>query len=395
MNIAELFVNLGIKGADKTVGTLGSIKKGMGELGSTSIETKAAILGAMYGLERMMAISGAAGTNLTNFTALTGKSAQDLQKWQFAARQAGVGADEMAGSVKSVQNSMANMLLGKGAPEGIALLSKAVGGLDPTKYRDTFYMLTQLQKGMQLMAPEMGNMVGKSFGLSEGTIAAMRRNMFTPEMLAKAPTYSDKEIGSLDKSNIAWSNLNNKIQMAFGHFNAKHGQGMVGDISKTVDQVFKLAEAFEKLSEKIKLFQIIDEIFKGWGLIFEAIGAGVDKLNELTGKGSTKPGDKDSVLDKKGNLKKNPVAMLRDWTSEQAGKIGEAIGDARYSSGNHPFVPHVALNPAKHTVENSISNITQNITHHGDAKDTKAVKDTHKAAINHAYRQRSAQRQGS
>jgi hypothetical protein len=379
LQIAELFVQLGIKGADKTVGALGNVKKGMSDLGSSSIETKAAILGAMYGLERMMAISGAAGTGLTNFTAFTGKSAQDLQKWQFAARQAGVGAEEMTGSVKALQNSMSNMLMGKGPPEGIALMSRALGGVKKEDYQDTFLMLKHYNDAIQKLPLIQGNIVGKGAGLSEGTIAAMRRNMFTPEMLSKAPTYSGNEIGSLDKSNIAWSNLNNKMQMAFGHFNAKHGQSMVNDISKVVDQVLKLAEAFEKISEKLKLFEVINEIFKGWGLIFDTIGSGVDKLSGFLGKGET------ASTDKKGNLKKNPVAMLSDWVGGQI--------DGHFASQDHMngLTPNVG--GGKNVTNNT--SINQNITHHGDAKDTKAVKDAHRQGINHAYRQRTAQRQGT
>lgn len=410
MNIAELFVELGIKGAEKTVGTLTAVKKGMADLGSTSLETKAAIVGAMYGLERMMAISGAAGTGFTNFTALTGKSAQDLQRWQFAARQAGVGADELTGSMKAVQTGMANMLLGKGAPEGMALLSKAVGGINPKDYRDTFAMMQHLQTGLQKMSPEMAQSVGKSFGLSENTIAAMRRNMFTPKMLAQAPVYSDKEIGSLDKSNIAWANLGNKIQMAFGHFNAKHGQALVGDISKTVDQIVKLAEAFDKLATKLKVFDVINEIFKGWGFIFEGIGDAVDKLMGFMGKGK---GTKDSAFDKSGNLKKNPVAMFSDWIGDQVGKqvamgglgerwdkMKEEMAKNGMPSDNWNKMQADAAKPKVTGNQTSVvtthnTNVNQNIAHHGDAKDTRAVKDLHKSAVNHAYRQRAVQRQGS
>lgn len=391
MNIAEFFINLGIKGAEKTVGALGSVKKGLGEVGSMSIEAKAGILGAMYGLERMMAISGQAGTGLTNFAALTGLSAQGLQKWQYAARQAGVSAEEMTGSLKGVQNSISNMLMGKGAPEGIALVSKAVGGLDPTKLKDTFYMMTQLQKAMQTMSPEMGNIAGKSFGLSEGTIAAMRRNAFTPEMLAKAPTYSDKETKSLDKSNVAWANLENKIQMAFGHFNAKHGQSMVADISQVVGQVMKLAEAFEKLSEKLKLFQLLGKVFDGWSKIFGGMSAGVDKISGFS-KSETKGKDAwEGTKDFFGGIKDVYKGMQIE--EQENLEKSQREGVARMQKEGSWLLPKVQ--PATQVAGGGATTINQTITHHGDAKDTKAVKDTHKHAIGHAYRQRSAQRQGT
>ena len=228
------------------------------------------------------------------------------------------------------------------------------------------------------MSPEMAQMVGKSFGLGEGVIAGMRKGIFSPNTLAKAPTYSDKEIGALDRANVAWLNLGNTIQMAFGHFNAKHGGALVGDISKTVGEVMKLVEVFTKLGEKVKVFEVIDEIFKGWGLIFEGISSGIDKLMQFTGSGEK--GGKDSVVGKNGELKENPVAMLRHW-------VGNKIDQA--------FAPQVTGPSASGGGNASNVTVQQNITHHGDAKDTQAVKDLHKTAINQAYRQRPAQKQGS
>ena len=369
MNIAELFVNLGIKGGDKTVGTLGNVKKGLGEVSSMSLEAKAGILAMMYGLEQMMSKSGAAGTGLTNFAALTGLSAKTLQQYQFAARQAGVSSEELTGSLKGVQNSMSNMLLGKSIPEGMGIVSRLTN-FDPAKARDTFYVMQKLQEAAQKMPKDVGNNMLKSFGLSEGTIAAMRRNAFTPEMLGKAPTYSDKEISSLDKSNIAWSNLGNKIEMAMGHFNAAHGQQLVNDISKITDAVLKMITAFETLAEKLKLFAVIGKVFEGWEMIFKGVNEGVSKLSGGIQGGNT---------DKHGNLKQDPVTMLNNW-------IGKKI-DEHFAPTPSPSLLGQAGGFTQH--------INQNIVHHGDASDTRGVKDLHKSAINQAYRQRSAQRQGS
>lgn len=374
MNIGELFVNLGIKGTEKTVGALGSVKKGLGEVSSMSLEAKAGILAVLYGLEQMAAASGATGTGLTNFAALTGLSMKSLQQWEYAARQAGVSSEEFTGSLKAVQNSMSNMLLGKGAPEGMQMVAKAVGGIDINKVRDTYYMMGKLQEAAQKLPKDVGNNMLKSFGLSEGVIAAMRRNSFNPETMQKAPKYSDKEIDSLNKSNIAWSNLGQKIEMAFGHFNAKHGQTIVNDISKITDKVFILVEAFSRLADKLKVFSVIGKVFEGWGLIFDAVGSGVDKLT-----GAGKGGGE--YTDKKGNLKKDPIDMLTDWIS------------AKVQNMNPDEFGPPMLEASRGAA--STTNINQNIVHHGDAKDTKAVKDTHKSAINQAYRQRSAQGRGS
>lgn len=384
MNIAELFVNLGIKGSEKTVGALTNVGKGLGEVKSMSLEAKAGILGAMYALERLVATSGAAGTGLTNFNAFTGLSARQLQQWQYAARQAGVTGEEFAGSVKSVQTAMTNMMMGKGAPEGLGLLANKVG-FDPKKARDTFYVLEQLQKFARTVPNDIGNAVMKSFGLSEGTIAAMRRNSFSPELMARAPIYGDKEISTLDRANIAWSNLGNKIEMAVGHFNARHGLQLVKDISMVTDSVVKLAEALERTSEKFKVMETVGHAFEG---IANTLKLFLEVSDKLGGKDSI-PGD---ILytppgqEKFPGVKNSPMgkffsdAMLPlKWLSG-----GYSSPSPAPSTGNIP-VPATAP-----TV-----NVKQDLHFQHDGKDHGRTADSVKKAVQESYRQMSAQGQGS
>lgn len=380
MTIGEFFINLGIKGADTAGKALGGVKSGLGDVKSMSLEAKAAIIGVVYGLEQLMSHSAQMGTDLTNFNALTGMSTKELQQWQYAARQAGVSGEEMTGSLKAVQNAMTNMLLGKGAPEGMAMLANKVG-FDPAKARDTMYVMGQLQKFAQAVPKDVGNNMLKSFGISEGTIAAMRRNAFTPQAFAKAPTYSNGEIGQLDKVNVAWSNLGNKIQMAFGHLTAKEGLPIIKDISMLTDKVLALIEAFVKLSEKLKLFEVIGKVFEGWGIIFDGISSAVDKLTGTTEEAAGK--------DKK--LKKNPVSMLSDWVG---GKIDDYYYLQDQKKGLHPQVtPHMKPDTTKNTTQNI--EVNQNLHFQHDGKDHKKTGDSVHSAVKGAYRQMQAQSQGA
>lgn len=365
MNIAELFVNLGIKGAEKTVGALGSVKKGLSEISSTSLEAKAGILAAVYGFEQMMARSGAMGTTLTNFAAATGLSSKTLQEWQYAARQAGVSGEELMGSVKGVQNSMTQMLLGKGAPEGLGIVSKTVG-FDPKRARETFYVMEQLQKAAQALPKDVGRKVIESFGISEGVFAGMQRNKFTPEIMAKAPKYSSKEQTSLDSSNIAWANLGNKIEMAFGHFNAKHGGMIVGELAKVVDQVMKLAEAFERLAEKMKLLQLIGKAFEGWGMIFGEVTKTIENVEKegLTARAKAVGG------------------AYMDMAKGAMHSIGDAITPAPPA-----YTKHQERGPVVSTVNTTI--------HQHGVKDTHESVDKMKTHVNRAVRQNPNQRRGS
>lgn len=419
MKIGELFVNLGIKGSEKTVGAVTAVKKGLGETASMSLEAKAGILAAMYALERLFAASGAAGTGLMNFNALTGLSVRQLQQWQFAARQAGVSSEEFAGSVKSVQTSMTNMLLGKGAPEGLAMLANKVG-FDPKRARDTFYVLEQLQKFARTVPNDIGNSVIKSFGVSDGTIAAMRRNAFTPAVMAKAPTYSDNEIGALDRANIAWSNLGTKIEMAVGRFNAKHGGQLVNDISQVTDKVLSLVEAFTRLSEKLKLFQLLGKAFEGWTHIFGLAAEGVDAVS---GAGSDQGKQKQLAENVLGFFKDMPNvfrAMAEDFSQPQlepalatapaqsgvAQKVKEKKEARRFGDIPQPktvlkmpspkssgipaaakfITPKLpALAPKSGSTQNI--NVNQNLNFQHEGKDAKQTSDSIKKATQDAYRQ--------
>lgn len=399
MNIAELFVSLGIKGSEKTIGALSNVRKGLGEVSSMSLEAKAGILAAVYGLERLMSASAAMGTGLTNFSALTGLSAKSLQQWQYAARQAGESNDEFTGSLKAVQNSMTNMLLGKGAPEGLALVAKATKDFDPTRVRDTFYVMQELQKAAQTLPKDLGNQALKSFGLSDATIAAMRRNAFRPEVFAKAPTYGDREIGQLDRANIAWSNLGNKIQMAIGHFNARHGLQLVKDISVMTDSVVHLAEALEKLSEKFKLFEIVSHGIEGVANTFKLIGEIIDKFNG----GSSKKGD----------LLYVPPGqeMVPGWHDSPAGKFFRDLlggGEEAPKAGAAP--DHKIPVPAEYDPKRAIAppvapvipqgatqniNVNQSLNFQHEGKEHKKTADSVKKAVQDSYRQMAAQGQGA
>lgn len=369
MKIAELFVGLGVKGADTAGKALGGIKSGLGEVKSMSFEAKAAIATVVYGLERLMSQSAQNGTALSNFNALTGMSTKELQQWQYAARQVGVAGEELTGNLKSVQGVMANMLMGKGAPEGLAMVANKVG-FDPSKARDTMYVMQQLQKFAQQVPQDVGNQMLKSFGLSEGVISAMRRNAFRPEVMARAPTYGDGEIKNLDKVNVAWSNLGQKIQMAMGHLTAKDGMKIVSEISKMTTEVFKLLSALTQLADKLEVFKWMGKVFEGWSMILNGASETIDKIGK--NKGGAGAGAKEALK-----------SMFEGMA--EAGKGALMTAQDAFAPSVSPQQPQKTQN----------INVNQNLNFQHDGKDShKTSKDVHKA-VKDAYRQIQAQNQGS
>lgn len=400
ISVGELFVNLGIKGNEKTLGAIQNTKKGMGDLASVSLEAKAGIVGAMYALERLFAASGAAGTGLTNFNSLLGVSAKTLQQYQFAARQMGVSNQEVESSFKSLQSAMTKTLMGEGAPKGMFRVAQLTGGITPQDI-ERFALQPHLliQKFQEYSSKEknkgLRNEMLKSFGLGDNMISALDRGAFSKAMLQKAPTYGDKEIGALDKANIAWSNLGNKIEMAVGHFNAKHGGQLVKDISLMVDSLLKLAEALQKVSERFKLFQTVSHGIEGVANSFKLISEVFDKFN---GKESKKG---DLLYQKPGQemfpgFKDSPVGK---FFSEMFGNAGsQATPDAPRTFPN-PAIPSNAIaprvKPTGPTGTNQNIEVNQSLHFQHDGKDHKKTSDSTKKAVQDAYRQIAAQGQGS
>lgn len=412
MKIAELFVDLGVQGSDKTVGALTGMKKNMGGVASASLEAKVAILGAMYALERMFSQSGQAGTNLTNFTAILGVSAKTLQQYQFAARQAGVANSEVEGTFKSLQGVMTKTLMGEGAPKGLARVAMLTGGVtveDIKKFAEQPQLLIQKLQEYSQKETNAGlrNEVLKSFGVGDGMIAAFQRNAFTPEMLAKAPTYSDSEIKSLDKANIAWGNLGNKIEMAFGRFNAKHGGQLVEDIGRITDKVIGLTEAFMKLAEKLKIFEVIGKVFEGWGTIFDGITQAADTFENKKEGGffeklfkveTSAPKDQNGTVgDISATIKKHEqVKSAIERLNIERARAGDApLPIPGFAPGNSSLAPAVpALPPAASAAPNNIE-VNQTLNFNHDGKDAKRTGDNLKQSVRDAFKQLPSQSQGS
>jgi hypothetical protein len=277
-----------VKGSEKTLGALSGMQKGLKETASVSLEAKAAIVGAMYALEQLFAASNQAGNNLTNTNAVFNTNIQSLQRYRFAARQVGASNEAMSATFKGLQDTATKTLLGMNKISGMARVS----GITNTDINPLLKAATEghpealIQKLQEYAQKEQNaglrHQVLSSFGIADDIQAAMMRNAFRPEMLAKAPTYSDKEVSALDQSAIKWKNLGTQIEMAVGHFNAKHGGEIVDNIQKIVSSVEKLAESFVKFAEKVKFFDKLNMIFQGWKLIFDGISDVIDEINEMS-----------------------------------------------------------------------------------------------------------------
>ncbi len=439
--IAELFVNLGVKGTDKTVGALGGVKQGLKDTASLSLEAKAGIIGAMYALEQLFSASGKAGTNLTNLSATLGVNMQSLQQYQYAARQVGVSNEEVAGTFAKLQTVATNIFLGKGVPEGLDRVAK-VTGLRQEEAQRLFLSASQghpeqlIQKLQEYAKLETNEgLKNKNLGelLTGGGVTAVSRQAFRPEVLARAPTISDKEIATLDRVHAAWSNIEDKIQKVVDHFAAMHGEQLTADISKIVDKVAILAKSFMELAEATKLFTGIQKAFEGWTIIID----GLIKLINVAKEGYTllTGGTVDPKKSEAGKLEKGVteffksipgvfdamIDSLGDTETPLRGAAGAVLGEApkakAITPGSVASPAHRAVNaligeppkgvPTAQAIAPSMPGVasaaapgqnievTQTLNFEHTGTDPKKTADSVKQAVRDAFRQMPAQAQGS
>lgn len=259
--VGELFIDLGIQGSDKAISAVQGVGKEMESLGSSALTTKAAILGAVYGIQQLVDFSDKLGTNLVNFQAVTGISSRVVQQYQFAAEQI-VGANvNVSKSLAGIQQEFTDAVKFGKAPEGIGLLGQAIGR--PLGYKDfqewigdptKFYAVIQ---EMFDKVPDKGlrNAIAKKVGIGDDLLAVFAQHGFDQNILNQAPVLSDQQTQALHKADTAWLNLGRHIQMTIAQLNASYGPGLVTDLTKLTDQVLKLVTAFSQLSEKMHFFE--------------------------------------------------------------------------------------------------------------------------------------------
>lgn len=397
MTIAELFINIGVKGADVSAKALSGVKEGVGEVASSSLAAKAAIIGVVYGLEQLMAHSAQQGMALQQFANFTGLSTERLQRWQYAARQSGVSAEEMAGSFKGVQSAMTDMATGKGAPSGMGILARAVG-FDSSKARDTFYVMEKLKEFAKIAPPDLGNSVLKSFGLSEATIQFLRTTKVDLDKIKPSSIYDTTEIERLAKINVAWSNLWNRFEMVIGHLNAQHGGVLIGALGKSLESLVGVVERLIRVSEKFpnlaKAVLLVSVAFAAWMSPVVAASAAIAGLVYLLQEFEKfQEGKKGLFTFLAAPWMGSPLDNGKQEKGSQTTpeKTGQGLLDQLKSGWNLKDMLHPSLGPFAPSLGGS-KTTTFNTTVHNQGV-TGAGEADHNVgkAVNHAYRQMSGQ----
>lgn len=248
-SVGELFVNLGIKGSDKTISAIVSVGDGMKGLASMSLEAKAAIIATLYALEKITQASVNFGNKMSNLSIFTGENVEILQQWGKAAEKAGVSFEDGTGSIKAMQMAMAEFKAHGKLPDGMQYLAQHTpGGFQPTGASTLNDYIGFLQRSFHSSGIETGlaNRIYGSMGISEGGIVAGRKLAFDPSNLAKMIIETSAQIGKLSTINEKEIENRQKWEKLANDLTAEHGGGLIVGISDLSDAIIFLIRELDK-----------------------------------------------------------------------------------------------------------------------------------------------------
>lgn len=345
MKIADLFIGLGVKGDDQAGKAVNKVDAAMKELITSSLGAKIGIAGVVYAIKELMNKAETMGTSLTQMKALTGLNITTIQQWQYSMEQAGVSAEETAGSIKTIQKNIASMSLGSGTPGGIDVISKAVGGIDPKKMyekgKGVFYLMEKMREfaNTPIGKTAQGNEWLRNAGMTDSMIAGLRLGVVNAKNFKDAMKYAltEGEAGNLQKIQAQWGNLGKGIQHSIGVLDAKHGENLIANLTKITTTLTKFVDQLARFGEESHVFQVIDAAIEGWGIIFEQGNKFLESWNGPEDK-NKKGGKEETFKEKAGNWFQgllNYRSMMAGNQSVQDVVIDKSRIPSRNVTNNH------------------------------------------------------------
>lgn len=202
MKISDFFVGLGfdVSGDDalekidrQLGGLLGNASKLLGVFASMT---------AAMGVMLNKTLDTAEG--FRRFTAVTDLSANELKRWQFAAKQAGTEAGEVEATIKSLQQARADIMMGTGNMAPWQLLGIAPG-------ENPFKTLREIKERIKDLDPAVARSVLSQMGIGEGMFAMLRLSNREFDELNKKFELTAEQEGNLAGINTQWAKFKFEI----------------------------------------------------------------------------------------------------------------------------------------------------------------------------------------
>jgi len=134
-----------VQGSEKTEGAVKTVVDGFTQLKTEALEAKVAILAALYGIEKIATGAGQWGTDLQNFSTVTGISTTKVQLLGLEFMKTNASIHDVEDSLLGIQKKMEDLYHGKGVPPYLLNMvdtmnklgyhfQRGKGGTDTAKY---------------------------------------------------------------------------------------------------------------------------------------------------------------------------------------------------------------------------------------------------------------------
>lgn len=192
--MGELYVDFGTKG-------LGGLLSGLNGVKAQFLLTKTAAEQAIKPLVGMSKSAAGSVTEFNKINAVTGLTISQLQDLKVWSELNNVSFGELTNQLKSMQQNLLDIRLGRGDVSGYQLL-----GIDPSQldYRNPMQAFARIRERVQQVDEATGALALRQLGFSEDLLYAFKQNN---NEIDKRLFLNNKEVQSLNEQQKAWNRL--------------------------------------------------------------------------------------------------------------------------------------------------------------------------------------------
>lgn len=261
MNAGELFVKIGVQGADKAAKEVSGLGRALTDVSARGLAAKAAVLGVVYGVTSLVSGTARAGQSVYNFGVYTGKSIEQLEKWKISMMKGGVSADEFQGQAESLFRVIGGFKFGEFPKSlGYVFNNSGHGQADYHKILngDLFTMMqVSRDYAKREKHPEVRDRALGELGFSPAMIVGLAQGKDISKISdgeARFSTNSAKAAASmnlqLQKLELAFAKIADEIALDYGPTLLKWVQAATVEFKKLVDWMGALTADFSKIKKE-------------------------------------------------------------------------------------------------------------------------------------------------
>ena len=326
MLAGEFFVNLGIKNADVAVKSVEAVQGSMNKLAHSSLEAKAAALGAMYAIERVIAGGAAFGKEWKVFGESTQINIIAAQKWAAALEDVNVSAEETMQTFESMQKVLVGLVKDHNMPPWLGFLIQQAHitpeeVTDPRSVPKIMEKMRELSKGLDSRWKPFMYDAYSALGINPHFAQGLSRLKQNPEEMKGLRITGTGEIDNLAALDARWTKFMRNFKADMNDFASSSGHGLVKTLQGALTVIEKIAHQMHEMGVGVGAIETAFTLIVG---AISPIAGVITGLLTLIGEWQKYQHGDDSIFGKV-NLKKG---------EKPADSIGELITSKIYSPNN-------------------------------------------------------------